>query len=86
MPTARYIFVRANSAQGYLAPVRISAEAITALNEWSRLSEGRGYKVETENDAELVAALKWDASDHATAEDLRLYCEAYGVERLFISL
>jgi hypothetical protein len=84
MPTARFVFVRATAAQG-LAPVGIGAATIVTLIEWSRLANGRDYEVESQDEAKVVAGSKWNAGDHAAAEDLSLYCEAYGIERLFIS-
>jgi hypothetical protein len=84
MPTARYVFVRATAAKG-IAPARIGTSAIGALSQWSRLTDGRVYKVESQDDAKVVAALNWDAGDPAAAEDLSLYCKAYGVDRLFKS-
>ena len=85
MPTARYVLVRATAAKG-IAPVRIEISAIGALTQWFRLTDGRGYEVESQDETKVVAALSWDASDHAAAEDLSLYCQAYGVERLLVSL
>ena len=85
MPTARYVFVRATAAKG-LAPVRIVNSATASLMQWSRLVDGRGYEVEAQDEAKLLAVLNWDASDHAAVEDICLYCEAYGIEGLPIRL
>ena len=82
----KYRFVRdAKNVSGIFSRNMASTDAMNVLHKWRGMESGRDFKVEVDEEEELMAVLTFETSDQAAGSQIDMLCAQHGVNRQFIA-
>ena len=82
----KYRFVRdAENLSGIFSQNQASTDAMNVLHKWRGMAAGRDFKVEVDEEEQLVAVLTFETLDQAAGSQIDLLCAQHGVNRQFVS-